>query len=432
MNRLMHGCVSISLAAALYNGAPHAEEIPAGTVISAANFEQLESQTFDGHRLGNLLTDNYKMWIREHGLTLKLKHAVPLEIDPRYAQYTAQYAQQVRFNPETKKVDNYTAGVPFPTIDVDDPAAGYKAVWNNYYANPVIGDLWIAQGNRPDAKGIIQTTAKDGVIKVQAGGNYKLLMEGRVSGGPHVLGDGSIHKLALLGLTYPYDAAGLGLYQVQYNDGRPDGVWVYVKSIRRIRRTSGEGAWMDPQPGLDLLNDDNQGMDSYPLWYKDFKLLGKRWLLTVVHAPNPNNDTRAMEERLDLSAPPYWNPINLEWEPREVYVIEATPPPQHPYSKKILYMDAQFPTNHQVEAYDKKGDLWRIWQQAYCACKTADGFPSIGYVHSLTVDFQFARATYIPLMDGKILVNPPGVKETDFRPETLVRMASGQLPFNPE
>jgi len=114
MKKLMLECVPIFLGLALYNGAASAEDIPAGTVISAANFEQFEGQFFDGHRLGDLLTDNYKLWIREHGLTLKLKHAVPLEIDPRYAQYTAQYAKQVRFNPETKKVDNYTAGIPFP------------------------------------------------------------------------------------------------------------------------------------------------------------------------------------------------------------------------------------------------------------------------------------------------------------------------------
>lgn len=431
MNKSMYRQLFMALGIFMSLGAATADEIPAGTIISASNLEQLQNATFEGHPLSELLTENYKMWIRDYGLTMKLRRSEPLQIDPRYAAFSEKYAGQVALDTSSKQVTNFTAGIPFPDIALDDPDAGYKAVWNNYYANPVIGDTWVAQGNRPDARGIVQTTAKDGIIKIQAGGNYKFLMEGRISGGPHTLGDGTIHKLALLGLTYPYDAAGLGLYQVQYNDGRPDGVWVYVKSIRRIRRTSGEGAWMDPQPGLDLLNDDNQGLDSYPLWYRDFKLLGKRHLLTVVHAPNPNNDKRPIDERLDLSAAPHWNPINIEWEPREVYVIEATPPPQHPYSRKVLYMDAQFPTFHQMEAYDKKGDLWRIWQQAYCACATADGYPSVGYVYSLTVDFQFERATFIPLMDGKILVNPPGIEQNDFRPETLVRMASGQLPFEP-
>lgn len=405
-------------------------EIPEGTVLSAANLAQLEDQTFDGHRLGDLITEHYKMWIEKYGLTLKLKKAVPVAIPPQYAEYTAKYASEVRFNPDTKKVENFTAGFPFPNIDVDDPYAGYKAIWNNYYANPVIGDVWIAQLDHPDSKGIIQTSAKDGLIRNVAGGNYKFLMEGRVSGGPHRLGNGTIHKKALLGLTSPYDVAGLGLYQVQYNDGREDDVWAYVKAVRRIRRLSGALAWTDSQPGLDLLNDDNQGIDGYPLWYKDFKMLGKRWILAVVHGPSLNTDTRVMAERIDLSTPPYWNPINIEWEPREVYVIDATTPDYHPYSKKVLYMDTQFPTNHRMEAYDKKGDLWRIWQQAYCDCKTTQGYPSVGYVHSLTVDFKFQRATFIPLMQGKIYVNPEGVEEEDFRPEGLAGMASGRWPFD--
>jgi hypothetical protein len=431
MNTLVKFGVPFSLLFALILRNAGAGEIPAGTVVSAENLGQLENESFDGHRLGDLLTDNYKMWIRDYKLTLRLRHSEPVQVDSRYAEFTAKYAGQPRLNPETKRVENFTAGVPFPNIDLSDPDAGYKVIWNNYYANPVIGDTWIAQGYRPDTRTIVQTSIKDGIWKFTSGGNYKFLMEGRVSGGPHMFGDGTVHKIALLGLTYPYDVAGLGLYQIQYNTGQPDDVWIYIKSIRRIRRISGEAAWTDPQPGLDLLNDDNQGIDAFPPWYQNFKLVEKRWILAVVHGTDPSGDKREVGERIELS-PPYWNPINIEWEPREVYVIEATPPSYHPYSKKIIYMDAEFPTNHQMEAYDKKGDLWRIWQQAYHANVTADGYPSIGYVHSLTVDFQYQRATYIPLMDGRIWVNPPGIKQSDFRPEALSKMAAGQNPFTLE
>ncbi len=49
-------------------------------------------------------------------------------------------------------------------------------------------------------------------------------------------------------------------------------------------------------------------------------------------------DPQAQFPGLDLSGPPYWNPIT-DWEPREVYAIKCTPPDEHPYCYKIVYFD---------------------------------------------------------------------------------------------
>src|SRR5260370_25644764 len=55
----------------------------------------------------------------------------------------------------------------------------------------------------------------------------------------------------------------------------------------------------------------------------------------------------------------------MTYTPREAWVIEGTPPPEHPYSKKVVYVDAKFPAVYVGEVYDKKGELWRYIEHGY-------------------------------------------------------------------
>jgi hypothetical protein len=412
-----HAALAVALVACTAVG-PSAEagEVPAGTVIEAGNLDTLREDTFEGHRIGDLLTDKMETWVREDGLRLPLRNSEPITLDPRYLEATRSNAGQTTFDPQTRTVSGHVAGIPFSDVAADDPHAAWKLIWNHRLANPVIPDVWIA-----DAP-VVVTTADGGIIKRLRGSNYRLRMRGRYTGGPPVLGDSSEHVRLLLALSQPYDVAGLGIYQVQYADGRADDVWVYVKSIRRVRRTSGLAAWMDPQPQLDLLNDDNQGIDAWPLWYRDFKLVGKRWILAVMHAPKPD-EPHGIEDRLALR-PPYWNPINVAWEPREVYVIEATPPPEHPYGRKVMYMDTAFPTFLMTELYDRKGEFWRIWRQSYTPITSVDGQPGIGFICTQAIDFQFRRATYIDAANYQI--NDPAIRPEQFNSNLLARFAAGQ------
>ena len=390
-------------------------ELPEGFVLEAGNLERVWNDSFDGHQINELLTDKMALWVREYGLKMPLRRYGHVTLDPRYIKATEDNAGTARFNPSTKTVEGYVTGIPFPNVDMEDPDAAYKLIWNHRLANPVIPDTWIA--NAP----VFITTSDNGVVKELIGSNYRFRMRGRYTSVEPSLSD-SEHIRLVLALSKPYDVAGLGIYQVQYADGRPDDVSIYVKSLRRVRRVSGSAAWMDPQPQMDLLNDDNQGIDAWPLWYKDFKLVGKRWVLAVMHAPDPNL-THKFEDRIDMS-PPYWNPIGISWEPREVYVIEATPPPEHPYSKKVLYMDTQFPTFVHSELYDKKGEFWRIWRQSYAPITGADGFPGIGFIHTQAIDFQFQRATYIDA--AEYTINDPRIDADMFNANILSRFASGR------
>jgi hypothetical protein len=151
-----------------------------------------------------------------------------------------------------------------------------------------------------------------GIVRQFVGDNYKFRMVGRYTDEqPGHRGDGTIKQKSVVALSAPYDLAGLGVYTVQSAQGKADEAYVYVKSIRRIKRTAGAAVWMDNQPQMDMLNDDNNGIDSYPLWYSDFRILGKRTILAVSYLEPMM--TKHYEDLIEKSS--YWKAPRLQSTP---------------------------------------------------------------------------------------------------------------------
>ncbi len=400
----------------IFAGNAMATDVAEGTVLSKANLAELENQTFQGIKIGDLLTDSQKMWIKDYDLKMKLSKTTELKLDPAYLAATKKNAGLAKFDTGTKAVSNYKAGIPFPKVDENDPDAGYKLAWNNYYANPVMGDNWIATGD------VSIVEAEKGRVDRFEAKSAKMIMEGRTTGDASI-GNKGDHARYLLVISKPYDLAGLGIFTKQYSTGKSDDAWAYVKSIRRTRRIAGGKSWMDPQPKMDLLNDDNQAMNAYPLWYQGWKLIGKRWILGIVTGHKTDNKPH-FEDNVE-QAFPYWNPTNVNWEPREVYVIEAIPPKEHPYSKKVLYMDAKYPFFYQSDLYDRKGEFWRMWRQTYFATTAKNGQPGLSFNSTQAIDFQRNRATYIDIINTNL--NNPEFTDKAFSPKMLQQAGSGGL-----
>ena len=133
---------------------------------------------------------------------------------------------------------------------------------------------------------------------------------------------------------------------------------------------------MDPIGGTDQLNNEVEIMSAHVTWYPEYKLIGKRWMLAVAHSRWPPWDEDKKGDvafrNVDLANAPYWNPVD-DWEPREVYVIEATPPDEHPYSRKVMYLDADTWVFYFAETYDKKGELWKTLIFNMRPLETLDG-----------------------------------------------------------
>ncbi|GAA4017969.1 DUF1329 domain-containing protein [Actimicrobium antarcticum] len=396
------GCFFASVA-----GLSAAAELPEGTVISAANLDKIINDTFQGQPVGKLLTESMEMRVRKQGWKLPLVKASDVVMDDKFNEASKRNIGKVQFNSATRQVEGWEGGMPFPDVKESDPLAAEKLIWNWYYGQPR-GDIM----NVPNVQYVLINGDK-GVEQEQTWGFIRYSMKGKLGANKAVEGDGKELSRTIFVAQKPADLKGLGTFTIRHDSAQVEDVWAYIPAVRRIRRLSG-GAWMDPIGGTDQLQDDIEIFNAQPSWYKGYKLLGKRWILAAVHAQKPSwkIDGKTVADRypvLDLSGPPYWNLSNDRYEPREVYVIEATTPTEHPYSKKVVYMDVKYPRLHYGEAFDRKGDLWKIFQFNSYPGRGVDGFHDIRTTSGVTIDLKRNHATAFFTDTSTWSTNAPGI-----------------------
>ena len=364
---------------ALFAPLAGAEELKAGTVISAENLDEMKSKTFEGKTIESMLSPMLEMWIRDWALKMELRHSEPFPVDERWIALTKKHSGQVKVDSASKNISGFVGGCPFPEYHscfgpiteaaMKDPDAALKIIWNaaknGGYPR---GDLqWV-----PDFE-FIFIDADKGVERAQEWAFIVVHMQGRLQG--ETVLDDIIYKKNPLFAVKPYDIGGLGTFTIRYTDGRKDDVWAYLRNFRRTRRLSG-GAWMDPIGGTDLLQDEQEVFNIHPSWYKAYKLIEKRHVLAIAHSPRPSVDRskKGVEGYLGIDAKnfPHWNPT-APWEPREVWVIEAIMPKEHVYSRKVMYLEAQISLPLFAEAYDHKGNPWKMNFFGMTPIKGGDG-----------------------------------------------------------
>lgn len=369
-----------------------AGEVVEGTVISAANLGKLSSQTFEGDTIASLLPDTMQTWIRDRGLKMELVHTKPYPKDPKLMAWTEKNRTAVTLNKE-RKVQGWQAGIPFPDINSDDPDAAIKVVYNMYYGKP--------RGDSQDLSKVwtIFVDGKSGVERSRHERIVRVFMKGllRHEEGP-VLGDGNILEKRVGILLSPQDQRGEGSYLIRYDNGQLDDIIAYPIKTRKARRISG-GTWMDPSPPTDFVGDDFVIASAFPTWYPSYKILAKKKILVVANSQNPNwkpYKTGDEHPSFDLKHAPYWNPTD-KWEPREVYVVEAIAPKEHPYGKKVLYIDADNWNPYIGEYYDNEGAYWKIAILSYRLFQLKDD-PEAWIVWppwSVNVDWKRNHATVV-------------------------------------
>ncbi len=415
---------SIGLLISSLMGAVAAEgELAVGTVISAANFDEVKDKMFEGKRVGDMIPERMAWMIRERNLTMKIRHSAPIEMDEKYMKATQDGKGKVKFDPNTRQVSGWTAGMFFDPQDIDlnDPNAGDKVIWN--LRGPTYGATM-------DLRNIsfVFIDGKSGVERIQRWWSRRYYMEGRLDGGPVQEGKGDIMQKTILVATSPQDIKGLGTFSIRYNDPsakRPDDTWAYLKSVRRARRLTGS-AWMDPIGGTVQLYDDWDIWDAVPTKYKSNKLLGKRWIFAIAHSPDISVDLSKkgdLEEfpSVGLSEAPYYYPAkHIEWEPREVFVVEGTPPDGHPYSKKIVYMEADWPRPYLGEAYDQNGKFWKFFIFQNRPDIGDDGYKAVMPVVGHVIDY---KANFSTTWSSNMKSNPAGVEADDVTLKQLIRRA---------
>lgn len=391
-----------------------AQDIAPGTVINAANIDQVKAQTFQGKPLADLILPTQEKMIRELGLQMRLQSTQQIQVDPKLVAATKENAGKSTLD-DKKRLQNFVTGMPFASIDANNPADGIKLAYN------FMRGAWYADVLDYNPMYFALINGQKGFEREQHWRFGRYLADGAIN---PALKDpnGEIAKYEVVLNKYPNDSRGLGVLTIQYTDARLPDVYAYVRSVRRVRRLS-SNAWADPLSSTDLLNDESFGMSLDPSWYQEWKLLGKRWILGSAHSTVAvSTDSGNRFPMIDATKAPYWNILD-DWEPREVFVVEATPGLGHLLSRKVQYYDAELhaPMLHWQEFYDKKNELWRIENCNYRPTKRDDGSMAQTVSYVPVYDLQRLHATIV-FADPQGRHNYDGAKAADFTPGAIPRL----------
>ena len=379
--------VCLVLAPGMMAASVFAAELPEGTIITKDNLDKIKNDTFQGKTIASMLTPSIEMQIRDWNMQIKLAKTKIVPKAKNWVESTKKYSKDVVYDPATREITNYKAGVPFPDVDVkNDPHAGDKLGLNFYYGN-LSGNIQYV----PHSWLLID--ADSGLERVQEWFWLRYYTTGIYIEGKPPIEDEKILTKTLFFITYPYDLKGVGLFTIRWNSPKLETTWVYVKSVRRTRRLSG-GSWIDPVGSLDMLNDDIWCWNARVSWYPKVEYKETRTILAMCNAEVAWNEAKkgTHEEfpAVDLDNYPHWNPSIKQntWEPREVYVLDCTPPDRHPYSMRTVYMDVTYPALYIADCVDKRGNYWKYIHYSYGPMKSVDGQTTMVCPQGWYVDFK--------------------------------------------
>jgi len=357
------------LCAGLLSWPAAAAELAAGTVLDAENLQSHLADRFDGTPISDLLPERFQWQIREKGLRVKLAKPKAHPKDARLEAATAKNRGRLAIDPESGLVPGWQAGVPLPDVTLADKDAARKVMWNVTYGRPRGDSQFFPQM----ATALIH--GERGFEKLSQQKVFRVFLKGRLGQeGAPVLGKGRLFEKSLVVGDGPLPGSGALL--IRYDTGEDEFLTTYSHEARKVVRWKG-GYWMDQLGVTDFVGDDVFLFNAYPTWYADFKILAKKKVLVVANSVhpfwNPGGDGPAEQlPGIDLENAPHWN-VRDAWEPREVFVIEATPPELHPYGRKILYIDAKNWIPYLGEFYARSGTFWKASVLGYRAFSTQGG-----------------------------------------------------------
>jgi hypothetical protein len=294
-----------------------------------------------------------------------------LEIGPFYRDYspaqaykdaTQQFAGQPQIGPDNS-LENYTAGQPFPMEQIDcknDPQAGVKIMWNFDYQ-------W--EGDGTDTQYFYSYWDRGEQLPLYYEGTSKTVkLANRVESEYLEKNDGDIfrgekRKFAFgIEVSAPFDARGINVMTYRYkssdkprSEAKNDDTWVYVPTLRRVRRIS-TAQRTDAVSGTDFTFDDLRSFAGIVPQY-EWTCMGEVDILAPM-----NSQVKAYPYSKDHNFGPYGlSYADDNWELRKAVKIRMVPKNEdHPYHHKDLYIDKQTLVAHYSFAYDQKEELWKI------------------------------------------------------------------------
>ena len=279
-----------------------------------------------------------------------------------FVQATEKFRGEPRIGPDNS-LENYTAGMPFPVDSIDchgDPKAGVKIMWDHDYKWNGDGDaasFYYSYWDRGEQLPLYyKGTAKSIILSRRSEPQYL-----DANGGDIFRGEKRKNAFGV-DVSAPFDARGITLLSYRYKstdgpraEAKNDDTWVYVPTLRRVRRIS-SAQRTDAVAGTDFTFDDLGSFAGIVPQYTWTCLAEKK----IIGPMNTMVTAYPYEEEHNFG--PYGlSYADDRWELRDVFVVRMKPKnSDHPYHHKDIYIDQQTMTALYSFAYDRKGELWKI------------------------------------------------------------------------
>ena len=254
---------------------------------------------------------------------------------------------QVNYELDERGVlSGFTGGsFPFPVISSDDAQAAEKVIWNmlwrpgqDDYNMPMV--TWLRGEN-----GRLDRTLEF----VSVNSSY--------ARGEHCLVPGyeEVKSKRIMEFRSPRDMAGAKDMSITYVDhDRENSGWLYMPAQRKPRRTLASERTSEMM-GMDMIREDMNGFGG-KVFENDWTYLGKKKVLATIN----------VKDNPEIGGPHLWVPHNARWEVRDTHVVLVEPKdPNHPYSARIIFIDAETYWTQWMFAFDREDDQLLRMNQHY-------------------------------------------------------------------
>jgi hypothetical protein len=314
-------------------------------------------------------------WMRAgfcfEGMEYRIKDPGDISPPQAYKDATEKFAGQPAID-ENGAIQNYTAGRPFDpaTFTPGTREDGFKAIWNYNFRWQHDGLrieevewVWVERGGTHDDHEIMkrwtgQYYGGGGKFSRILYGPYQRVMFSYLAHRPETnyripgrWADNTEFR-EYTGFTDPFDIAGTAFLILRYTDPyKADDSWAYIPSLRRVRRISVE-VKSDSLLGTEDTLEDFYGFAGRIMEW-DWQYVGKIRMLAIARSRDLNTH---------FGGPDGWQEID-DYGLMEMDVVRGTPHrKENPYSAKIVMMSRINTIPYYSEAYDRAGELWKVWK----------------------------------------------------------------------
>ena len=298
---------------------------------------------------------------------------------PEFKAGTEANAGKFTLSPEGTIIDKATGqqppfivGYPFPTIDAQDPMAGYKILWNYFYRT------WYYSGNLYAESQINWMSSTSLERRADAKGSFNYYDGVPAEDRPESNPQNFLYR-SLFQVAAPADLNGTAALGWRYRDGtRRDSSWSYVPALRRVRAVSPANR-SDGFLGSDESQDDGPFFDGKVQDFK-WKLVGQVDQLRIADERNLKGEATAKwtgngwnTEWPDIPFLGYMdnNWKGIAWAPtggavlskRKFWIVEGVPNDRYYlYGKLQLYIDSVTFQGAWLRKFGWKDELLAIHQ----------------------------------------------------------------------